>query len=217
MRYIGNILTEERLSTLPGGVLYNIVPKQEDLIPGIPTLIIGWEKTKELYPNASIIEWSVVENVYWTYGKYEKRERYENNLQKFITLTLKLLFENVNYVFYDVFSGGEERFLSFLASLSAPEPVKIIYSARDMLYIYYNGMEKVVGLSLRDCDYVDISYKKRIFSTIYNNDKIVFIKNDDVYKDTLREVRNVVRGKEFVIPYLFSTNFTTKTSKIGTF
>ena len=203
MRYIGNILTEEPLGAIVGGVLYNIVSKEEELLPELPTLIIGWEKTKELYPEASIIEWVVADNVYWTYGKYEKRDRFEANLKNFYTLVLKKMFQNIKYVFFDIFSATDEKFQSFLNSLSSDKE-KVIYASKDMLYIYYDGFNDVFGISLRDCDYINAAYKKRIFSAIYNNDAVMFIKNNDENQETLREIRYSVRGNEYILPYLFS-------------
>jgi hypothetical protein len=197
MKYIANILTEEPFE---GAELYNVVRDAENLIPGIPTLIVGWDKTKELYPDSSIIEWEASDNVYWTYGKYERRDKYEANVKKFQDLAFKKFIEGLDYVFYDVFLSQEDKFNSFLTSLES-NTKKTIYITGDMLYIYYDGTDKVVGLSLRDCDYLDETLKKKIFSAIYNSKTINLLKNND---EISKEIRFKARGRAYILPYLYS-------------
>ena len=197
MKYIANILTDEPFAEAE---LYNVVRDSNSLAPDIPTLIIGWEKTKELYPNASIIEWKVAENVYWTYGKYERRDKYETNVTKFQDLAFKKFIDSLEYVFYDVLGSDSRRFDSFILSLGNGIK-KTIYVSGDMMYIYYDMRHKIIGLSLRDCDYIDETYKKRIFSAIYNNQSVNLLKNNDAIS---KEVRFKARGRAYILPYLYS-------------
>ena len=197
MKYIANILTDEQFNDAE---LYNVVRDSNDLIPGIPTLIVGWERTKSEYPDASIIEDKVSDNVYWTYGKYERRDKYETNIKKFQDLSFKKFVDSLDYVFYDVLLSTTERLDSFLTSLVS-EPTKTIYVIRDMMYIYYSGTNKVVGLSLRDCDYIEDTLKKRIFSAIYNSKTVNLLKNND---EISREVRLKAKGRAYILPYLYS-------------
>jgi hypothetical protein len=197
MKYIANILTDEPFSEAE---LYNVVQDRDSLISDIPTLIVGWEKTKELYPDASIIEWKVDENVYWTYGKYERRDKYEVNVNKFQDLAFKKYVDSVNYVFYDVILEGEERFTKFIELLLC-NVQKTVYITGDMMYIYIDYTKKVVGVSLRDCDYLGETYKKRIFSAIYNNPSVILLKNNDAIS---KEIRFKTRGRAYILPYLCS-------------
>ena len=198
MKYIANILTDEQFNDAE---LYNVVRDSNDLIPGIPTLIVGWERTKSEYPDASIIEDKVSDNVYWTYGKYERRDKYETNIKKFQDLSFKKFVEPLDYVFYDVLLSTAEKLDSFLDSLLS-EPTKTVYVIRDMMYIYYSGTNKVVGLSLRDCDYIEDTLKKRILSAIYKSKTINLLKNND---EISREVRLKAKGRAYILPYLYST------------
>ena len=198
MKYIANILTDEQFNEAE---LYNVVRDSNDLIPGIPTLIVGWERTKSEYPDASIIEDKVSDNVYWTYGKYERRDKYETNIKKFQDLSFKKFVDSLDYVFYDVLLSTTEKLDSFLTSLLS-EPTKTVYVIRDMMYIYYSGTNKVVGLSLRDCDYIEDTLKKRIFSAIYNSKTVNLLKNND---EISHEVRLKAKGRAYILPYLYST------------
>ena len=197
MKYIANILTDEPFNE---GELYNVVRDKNELVPDIPTLIIGWEKTKNEYPDASIIEWEVADNVYWTYGKYERRDKYEVNVKKFQDLSFKKFVESLKYVFYDVMLDGEDRFTKFIELLLS-NVQKTVYITDDMMYIYIDYTKKVVGVSLRDCDYLGETYKKRIFSAMYNNPSVTLLKNNDVIP---KEIRFKTRGRAYILPYLYS-------------
>lgn len=198
MKYIANILTD-RPGDLSFNELYNVINDTQDIIPNIPTLIIGWDKTRKIYPNASIIEWEIKENMFWTYGKFEKREKFEENIERFNKLAFRYLVDKVTYVFYDVFLGGESKFKSFLNSLESNEN-KVAYISNDILYLSYGSSLKVIGVSLRDCDYINENYRKRIFSVIYNCKTVHLLnKNEEVDKN----IRYKIRGKEYLIPYLF--------------
>ena len=198
MKYIANILTDEPFS---GGDLYNVTTERSFLIPEIPTLIIGWEKTKAEYPGTSIIEWEVADDVYWTYGKYEKREKYEENLKKFNDFCIKKFTESVKYVFYDVITQGDQKFSSFLSTLANGDE-KVVYVVDDMIYLYMCQSDKVViGTSLRDCEYVYPDCKKKVFSILYSTESVTVIKNNDMIS---REIRYKMKGKEYILPYLFS-------------
>ena len=92
MRYIANILTDKKFNDCK---FYNVVSKKEDIIVGLPTLVIGWEFTKALYPEANIISWEIDKDTYWTFGNRERRQRYEESLVKFRELALNRLIKKV--------------------------------------------------------------------------------------------------------------------------
>ena len=85
MRFLGNILTNRKFEDCE---FYNVVDKKEDLIINIPTLVIGWEFTKTLYPNANIISWEIENDIYWTFNNRERRQSYEEIIVKFKKLVV---------------------------------------------------------------------------------------------------------------------------------
>ena len=200
MKYIANILTSDPFSA---SELYNVTAERDSLIGGIPTLIIGWERAKSEYPDASIIDWKLDDDTYWTYGKYERRDKFEENTKRFGELALKKFIDKVEYVFYDVIIGGEERFKKFKAAImEKSDLVKMVYISMDMVYIYFGDeTPRVFGVSLRDCDYLGPEYKKWLFSAIYSNPGITVLKNNDAIS---REVRYKMKNREYMLPYLFS-------------
>ena len=85
MKCIANILTD---GLIENDGLYNVVSDKENLIPGLPTLIIGFTKMRSLYPGASIIEWKITDDIYWTWGSRERRQVQEKDLIRFRKLAI---------------------------------------------------------------------------------------------------------------------------------
>ena len=122
------------------------------------------------------------------------------NVKKFQDLSFKKFVESLKYVFYDVMLEGEDRFIKFIELLLS-NVQKTVYITGDMMYIYIDYTKKVVGVSLRDCDYLGETYKKRIFSAMYNNPSVILLKNNDAIS---KEIRFKTRGKAYILPYLYS-------------
>ena len=77
---VGNIITKESITGIPNNFdIYETV-----LTTDTPNLIIGWELTKTLCPEASILRKKIKDNLYWTFSPTEKRSVFENDLKKYI-------------------------------------------------------------------------------------------------------------------------------------
>ena len=100
MKKIANILTD---GIFDNDGLYNVVKTKDELIEGIPTLVIGWEKTKSLFPTACIIERKINDDTYWTWGSRERRQVMEKDIAVFRRLALKRFTKSIKYVFLSLF------------------------------------------------------------------------------------------------------------------
>lgn len=69
MRYIGNIITNSSIET---SKFFNVVSDLKNIDISIPTLIIGWDNVKKLYPEQNILNNKINENISWTFSKREK-------------------------------------------------------------------------------------------------------------------------------------------------
>jgi len=194
MRSIANILTDGHFEN---DGLYNVVREPDCLIPGIPTLVIGWEKTKRLYPSASIIEWRIDENTYWTWGNRERREVQERDLIRFRKIAINRFVMSMKYVFLNVFTVSHKTIEKFLDSLK-DDRKKYIYGCNDIIYIYYEGNNNIIGFSLYDIDYADMD-RKEFFRSMYSGKNNVFIKDEIPYK-----IKNEFKNRLYILPYLYS-------------
>lgn len=192
MKFIANILTDKPFVNTE---LYNVVNNKDNLIDGIPTLVIGWEYTKKMYENANILEWEIDRNTYWTYGKREKRNRYEENLEKFRELALYRFIKSVKYSYFNILiSSNEEK--EYVWSLIDTNGT-YVYLNNDMVYAFDEQENKVIGFSLRDIDYLKKD-RKKVLSKIYSNTNLIEVKDNLSW-----ETKNALRNYSYVIPFLW--------------
>lgn len=196
MKYIANILTDK---TFIDNELYNVVNSKDKLIGGIPTLIIGWEYTKKLYKDASILDWSIDRDTYWTYGKREKRNRYDENIVNFRKLAMSRFIKSVKYKFFSLITISDEE-KEYIIKLISKVDGTNIYLNNDMVYVLDIENKLVIGFSLKDIDYIGKD-RKKILSKIYRNKNNVLI---DIKDDLSYDAKMALNGYSYVIPYLYS-------------
>jgi hypothetical protein len=196
MKCIANILTD---GIVENDGLYNVVKDKDLLIPGLPTLIIGFTKMRSIYPNASIIEWKIDDDTFWTWGNRERRQVLEKDLIRFRRLAIKRFIKSLKYVFLSVLTVSKDVFDKFIGSLS-DERKKAIFSSNDMVYIYYEGNNNIIGISLVDMDYMGLD-RKILFRALYSGTNNVFIKNQE---EIPFKIRNEFKNEAYVLPYLYS-------------
>lgn len=192
MKQIANILTKNKFS---GSTLYNVTATKGGLIEGLPTLVIGNSLTKDYFPNYSIIDAKVNDDTFWTYGPREKRDRYEENLVKFNRYAVDNAIKNVKYVFVPIITLTKKRFDDLITFIETISGKTFIYN--NMCYVYKDGSDDVLGISLSDLEY--IGYDIKVFlSKIYNNTSLINISS----KDIPLEIRDLFQGNMYVIPYI---------------
>jgi len=86
---VGNIVSENELTSIPNNFKILNFNDWED--NGLPTLFIGWENTKKLLPQSSILNKKISNNIYWTFSSAEKRTIFENDLKSFIQKSYDIL------------------------------------------------------------------------------------------------------------------------------
>lgn len=168
MRKIGNILTDGKFDSEG---IYNVVSSKDDLISGIPTLVIGWDFVKKNYPEANIINWKIDNNTYWTFGNRERRAQYEVRLEDFKNLSIERLIKNVKYVPFSVLTETDENKKEFFGMINNESLEKLIYTRNDMLYLYLPSKEVVYGVSLRDIWYIGKNAEKFV-QKIYKTENV---------------------------------------------
>ena len=119
-------------------VLYNVVKSIDDIDKTVPTLIIGWKKVNEYFPNVKILEWKINKLTYWTFGRREKGERYESDLEKFHQLCINYLYNSIQYEFFNVLIKEKQDKQLFFNMLKDKIAKKVVYVVNNMLYFYNN-------------------------------------------------------------------------------
>lgn len=196
MKIIANILTR---NLFKDSELYNIVSDKEKIIKCIPTLVVGWDLTKEQYPNASILDWKIDENTYWTFGNRERREIYEERVPTFRALAMNRLVKSIKYKYFNILTASDDEKVGFFKYIDENAGLETYLNA-DMAYIFNPTINNVTGISLRDIDYVG-GNRKQFLAILYSNTKILNNANDDLSWN----VKNGLRNYTYVIPCLCSS------------
>ena len=198
MTYLANVLTVENFDD---HTYYNVVSNPKNLIDGIPTLIVGWETAKELHPEASILNWKIDNNTYWTYGKRVKREKNETDIKTFKELVMSRATKNIEYFFFNVLTAtvDEKRRFNIILSDSMRKYALI---SNGMLYVYFPETSEVIGVSLTDIEYSGIDSGK-LLKKVHNNRAIKIVEERDFVSF---ETRDLIKNKKYMIPYLSSLN-----------
>lgn len=152
-----------------------------------------------MYPEANILDWKINDNIFWTYGKREKRNKYEENVEKFKKASINKFIKSVKYQYYNLLTISEEE-KKYIISLLCRDCKTYIYINCDMVYIFDDENNIVIGFSLRDIDYINSS-RKKMFNIILRN------KNNNIIdiKDTLSyDMKISLNECKYVIPYLYS-------------
>ena len=198
LKFIGNILTN---SNFEGNRLFNVVDSPKSIIPDIPTLIIGKKNAINMYPDMNILDWEIADETYWTYSKREKRNKYEENVARFQSESVEKFLKKIKYVFLNVLTATSEDKAEFLSLLDR-EKNTYIHVANDIIYVYDDIKDVVMGVSLRDISYSGKN-PKAIWSVIYRNPHNIIINVKELLSP---QTKMLLKGSNYVIPYLFSEN-----------
>lgn len=159
MIIVGNIISKENITGIPINFgTHEIVPTNE-----VPNLIIGWDLTKTLYPEASILKKKIKDNIYWTFSSTEKRNVFENDLKKYIDKSYKdyikkIKFHNIDPIVYKINTINE-----LLKKLNIVAGGFTYLYTNKIVYIYHDFIIYSIDLELLDFIGFD---RKIILSTL---------------------------------------------------
>lgn len=168
MEYIANIITKSKMEV---SSFFNVTSDFESVNKNIPTLIIGWSETKQLFPEQDILEHKISDNIYWTFSKREKRYKYEIDLTTFINRTVEDIEKKVNYRFFNYVLSPQSKRDSFVEYVKKGN-CSLYYNSR-FLYVYSINDSITFGISLIDLMYVGINTRNFIQSLIDDNNNII--------------------------------------------
>jgi hypothetical protein len=177
---------------------FNIVGSMDEIIHGIPTLILGFSYVNNNYPDFDILERKLGENLYWTFKKTERRDKYEEDLRWFVNLVVSQLFDKISYVFVDVIQFSDITIKKIVKKFFNMEN-KISYQNGQMIYIYAENI--ILGIDLKLLRFVGINVSKiknkiKAKSSVFFTDDTIFIED----KTNITGLENNVR----YTPFLFS-------------
>lgn len=193
--FVGNIVAHSKINI---DKYFNVVESIDNIIPNLPTLIVGWDIVKIDNPDVDFINRKLSDDIFWTFKKTERRDMFENDLYDFIHHCYNLLVKNVNYKFIDLIQLSESELKVTFKNIK--KSVNVVgYIHEQMLYIYTENT--VYGLDLNLVNYLE-------YNLLETLNKIksycsVFLDNDEIlieYKDIIDMLNNEVK----YVPFLYS-------------
>ena len=193
MRHIANIITKSKIDI---SVFFNVVDDINNVDLTIPTLIVGWNDVKRLFPNQNILNHDITDTISWTFSKREKRYQYEKDIEKFTTKVMNCVNQDVNYRFFNYLLASQTKRDNFIKYIQKGNCS--LYHTPRFLYLY-NGVDKItIGISLMDLTYVGIKPNDFIAFLNVNRNNIVY----DKLKSGDYETFSLVKDNTKIIAYL---------------
>ena len=192
---VANIVSTSKISVSDE---FNVVTSLDNIIQGLPTLIVGFDVVNKKYPDFNILSKQLSPNLFWTVKRTEKRDKFEEDLTWFMAYAYQEFVKELKYVFvdpiqYELFSI--KKILKKMNSLNNP----VSYSNGRMVYVY--GDNFTFGIDLKLMKFVGINPDK-IISKIKSKSS-VFLEGDKIiieYKKNVEALGNQVR----YIPFLYT-------------
>lgn len=196
MQKLGYIVSKRKIKDVVGFVeVVNSIDAIEDKTK--PTLVIGLNEAKKLTDNFSILEKKINDNLYWTFGKTERRVDFDRDIDLFYENILKRSIDTIQYNYVNLLNFGYNRLKKLILFLQS-DLDKHIYIYNDIVYIYYNN--RVLGISLRLLKYNKIAISKIIGLLKKNNRNKLYY--DD--KCLSHKLKHIISNKKYVTPYFLS-------------
>jgi hypothetical protein len=176
---------------------FKVVNSIDNIVEGLPTLIIGFENVKKYYPDFDITTNKVNDKVYWTFKKNEKRDKYEEDLNWFIKKVYADLVNELSYVFVDPIQYRGKTLIKIIRKIYKSKHI-VSYEDDNMIYIYADKI--IFGLDLKLFKFMNLDIDK-IKSRIKSMSTVFLVKNE-----ILIEYKNIISffGNKFrYLPYLY--------------
>lgn len=192
--FVGNIVSKSNLNI---DKYFNVVESLDNIIQGLPTLIIGWDIVKTIEPNADFIDKKLSKDIFWTFKKTERRDIFEEDLYNFIHYSYNLLVKDIKYEYIDFIQLNKDETKEVFNNIKNNKSISYFYN--NMVYI--NNKNTIYGVDLKLIKYLDFDVEKTIkkiksYSNVFLIDSNIIIE----YKDIIEMLDNQVK----YVPYLYS-------------
>lgn len=192
---IANIVSKDKISVSDE---FNVVKTMDEINHSLPTLVVGYDYVKKTFPDFDITNIQLKENVYWTFKKTEKRDKFEEDMNWFIYKAYHELVKNISYIFVDPIQYDNKTLIKITRKILSMKNI-ITYVNNEMMYVF--GEKYIFGIDLKLLKYIGLNVDKiknkfEKVSSVFLVDSKILIE----YKNSVEILGNKVR----YIPYLYS-------------
>ena len=193
--YIGNIITSSKIEDDN----FKVCRKIETIDDSLPTLIVGWEKTKEIYGDkVSILHKKIDDKIQWTFSTKERKVDYDKDIESFMSNCYSNIGKDINYVYIDVIHDSKKKIKKIIRKIYSLKNPKVYNHLNRMIYIY--GDNIVFGVDTEMLSYIGIDYKK-VLDKLSKISNCLFI--DEKIFNIYKSIINKINGKVRLVPYIY--------------
>lgn len=194
---IGNIVS----SSVIKEENFNLFDEIESIDNSFPTLIIGWDKTKEIFGDkVSILHKKISNKLYWTFSGKERRVDFENDLKQFKKTCYNDFGSEIPYIYLDPLHDKLKKIKKILKKIYSLEESISYITDKNMLYIL--GDNIIFGVDLNITEFMSIQNDK-IITRIHNLTNSVLIDNEifNKCKEFIKKLDNDYKLVPYVVKY----------------
>ena len=193
--YVGNIVIDSKIEEEN----FNICSDLDTIDNDLPTLIIGWELTKDIVgDDISILHKKINQRLYWTFNQKERKVDYEVDFEKFKEICFNTFGDNIPYVYLDIIHGKRKINKKIIKKiLSLENPITYI-SDKNMVYIY--GENIIFGVDLNVIEYTTLK-KEKIINKVKNLNNNILVSNEIFNK--CKDLLYKIKFNNKLIPYIY--------------
>lgn len=195
MKNIGYIVSKRKIKDLMGGI--GVVNDVSLIAPNYPYLIVGLEEAKKNIENFSIFKKQIDEYGSWTFGKTERRNDFEKDVNLFYKNVINNIINNTRYYYINILNIKYNKFKNMYNIINSSER-KYIYISNDMMYIYVNNY--ILGISLQLLKYCKVDTKK-IIDKISANENNIITTSDSFLSFKLK---GLIKDKKYLVSYFMA-------------
>ena len=193
--YIGNIITSSKIEDEN----FKVCRKLETIDGSLPTLIVGWDKTKEIYGDkVSILHKKIDEKTNWTFSTKERKVDYDKDIKSFMSNCYSNIGKDINYVYIDIIHDSKKKIKKIIKKIYSLKNPKVYNHLNRMIYIYCENI--VFGVDIEVLNYIGIDYKK-VLDKLSKISNCLFI--DEKIFNIYKSIINKINGKVRLIPYIY--------------
>ena len=169
MQKLGYIVTKNKVNNLPSYIeVVQTISSVGDLSK--PIMYIGLENARKHIDGFNILKKQYINDVFWTFGKREKRSDYENDIEWFYEFCIKKVINDIKYYYINVLIISLSKVKKLINIVNSSES-KYIYISNRMIYIYYSNY--IMGMSMDILEYCGVNKTKLLRKLHKNKSNII--------------------------------------------
>jgi len=191
---IGNIVSDIDVNV---GCEFNYSKSLDGIDSQLPTLIIGFDLSKELLNSVDVLNRKVNDSLFWTFTKREYRKLFNNDIEDFTQFCYTTSVNQISYIYIDLLQMKPTTLFKIYRKINSLNNLYSYEYDNKMLYIYSDNL--IFGFDLELYTFVGGDVEK--VKTKIKDKSLVFLSGNGVYIEYTNYMERLNYEPKY-IPYL---------------